>query len=266
MLRINDCRNPRTGGERGDRQQTRLRENTPTDVARPRGCPAGRGGGAAAETMVSVPLYTRVLGDAWTQLAQPVRCMHRGHSLVRARGHLRIEHGPHRLARFIARMLRLPRPSAASETELIVAIRANGEHWLRTFDGRHLDTGQYESAECDLVERFGALWGVWSVADPQWLFRFAGMPLANHPAVFACLGMVVGLYGILYFEVARVPERGWLIAAIGLTGKVIGPIGMSWLIWSGAWPPSAVVLCLTNDVIWWIPFGLYLRDAWPALR
>jgi len=21
------------------------------------------------------------------------------------------------------------------------------------------------------------------------------------------------------------------------------------------------VLCLTNDVIWWIPFALYLRDA-----
>ena len=62
------------------------------------------------------------------------------------------------------------------------------------------------------------------------------MPLANHPAVFACLGMVVGLYGILYFEVARAPERGWLIAAVGLTGKVLGPIGMLWLIWTGAWP------------------------------
>ena len=28
-----------------------------------------------------------------------------------------------------------------------------------------------------------------------------------------------------------------------------------------AGPPSAFVLCLTNDVIWWIPFALYLRDA-----
>ena len=49
------------------------------------------------------------------------------------------------------------------------------------------------------------------------------MPLANHPAVFACLGMVVGLYGVLYFEVARDPERGWLIAAVGLAGKILGP-------------------------------------------
>jgi hypothetical protein len=108
---------------------------------------------------------------------------------------------------------------------------------------------------------YNGLWGLWSIADPQWFFRFTGMPLTNQPAVFACLGMVVGLYGILYFEVARAPERGWLIAAVGLAGKVLGPIGMAWLIASGAWPPSAIMLCLTNDVIWWIPFGLFLRDS-----
>jgi len=108
---------------------------------------------------------------------------------------------------------------------------------------------------------YNMAWGAWSIVDPQWLFRFTGMPLANQPAVFACLGMVVGLYGILYLEVARVPERGWLLAAVGLLGKVLGPIGMVWLIRTGEWPPSAFVLCLTNDVIWWVPFALYLHDA-----
>src|SRR5262245_52048006 len=109
-------------------------------------------------------------------------------------------------------------------------------------------------------------WGLWSAIDPQWLMRFAGMPPANYPAIFACLGMVVGLYGVLYLDVARVPERGWLVAAVGLTGKVLGPIGMVQLIRSGGWPPSAFVLCLTNDVVWWLPFGLYLVDAWPSFR
>lgn len=108
-------------------------------------------------------------------------------------------------------------------------------------------------------------WGIWSALDPQWLFRFAGMPMANHPEIFACLGMVVGLYGILYFEVARVPERGWLLAAVGLLGKILGPIGAGVLIWQGTWPMQAGILCLTNDLIWWIPFGLYLYDAWPAV-
>lgn len=106
-------------------------------------------------------------------------------------------------------------------------------------------------------------WGLYAVVDPQWLFRFAGMPLQNYPQVFACLGMVVGLYGLLYLEVARVPERGWLLAAVGLAGKLLGPIGLLPLIWSGTWPLATAILCLTNDIVWWVPFGLYLYDSWP---
>ncbi|HEU4389912.1 MAG TPA: hypothetical protein VFV34_19070, partial [Blastocatellia bacterium] len=88
----------------------------------------------------------------------------------------------------------------------------------------------------------------------------------NYPQVFACLAMVVGLYGILYLEVARSPERGWLLAAVGLLGKILGPIGLIILIERGTWPASTLILCATNDFIWWIPFGLFLYDAWPALR
>ena len=113
---------------------------------------------------------------------------------------------------------------------------------------------------------YNICWGLYSAIDPQWLFRFAGMPLQNYPQIFACLGMVVGVYGILYWEVARVPERGWLIAAVGFLGKVLGPIGLARLIWSGAWPPATLLLSLTNDFIWWIPFSLYLYDAWPFFR
>jgi hypothetical protein len=109
-------------------------------------------------------------------------------------------------------------------------------------------------------------WGAYSALDPQWLFRVAGMPPANYPAVFACLGMVVGIYGVLYFDVARRPEGGWLIAAVGLLGKILGPIGMAWLIATGMWPLSAAILCVTNDLIWWVPFGLYLHDSWSADR
>jgi hypothetical protein len=104
-------------------------------------------------------------------------------------------------------------------------------------------------------------WGAHSIVDPQWLFRLAHMPPANYPQIFACLGMVVGVYGILYWEVARRPENGWLIAAVGLLGKILGPIGLVRLIMTGQWPPSTLILCVTNDFIWWIPFGLYLFDA-----
>jgi hypothetical protein len=113
---------------------------------------------------------------------------------------------------------------------------------------------------------YNLTWAIWSILDPQWLFRFAGMPLTNYPAIFACLAMVIGLYGVLYLDVARRPEQGWLIVAVGFAGKVLGPLGLIWLIYTGQWPPRAIVLCVTNDFIWWPPFLLYLRDAWPRFR
>jgi len=78
--------------------------------------------------------------------------------------------------------------------------------------------------------------------------------------------MVVGLYGIIYLEIARVPERGFLMAAVGLIGKVLGPIGLMRLIQTHEWPASTIILSVTNDFIWWIPFAIYLVDAWPFWR
>jgi hypothetical protein len=113
---------------------------------------------------------------------------------------------------------------------------------------------------------YNLAWSGFSAADPQWLFRWSGLPALNHPAIFSCLAMVVGLYGLIYFEVARIPERGWPLAAVGLLGKVLGPIGLMQLIWSGSWPWSTAILCVSNDLIWRLPFGLYLHDSWPSFR
>jgi hypothetical protein len=99
---------------------------------------------------------------------------------------------------------------------------------------------------------YNIAWGCYAVLDPQWFF--------------ATLGMVLGLYGLLYLEVARRPAAGWPVAAVGLAGKVLGPIGLAWLILTGVWPVATVVIIVTNDLIWWVPFALYLRDAWPDFR
>jgi hypothetical protein len=113
---------------------------------------------------------------------------------------------------------------------------------------------------------YNIAWGIYAIADPQWFFRLTGLPPSNTPQIFATLGMVLGLYGILYLDVARRPIQGWLVAAVALTGKILGPLGLAWLILTGTWPPDTVILVLTNDLIWWIPFACYLRDAWPRHR
>lgn len=109
---------------------------------------------------------------------------------------------------------------------------------------------------------YNICWGLWVTFDPNWLFRFAGMELPNYPDIFICVGMIVGLYGVVYLEIARRPERGFLLALVGFAGKVLGPIGMIYNLYLGTWKFPAIIMNVTNDFIWLIPFAVYLYDSW----
>jgi hypothetical protein len=108
---------------------------------------------------------------------------------------------------------------------------------------------------------YNIAWGIWVSLDPNWLFRFANMELPNYPEIFVCVGMVVGLYGVVYFEIARRPEKGFVLAAVGFIGKILGPIGILYYINIGKWTFDSIIMNVTNDFIWLIPFGLYLWDS-----
>ena len=105
---------------------------------------------------VSAPLYQRLMGNSWCQLSEPLRCMHTTSSTVRACGRFRIDYGPHPLARLLARLLRLPHPSAAADTRLVISARGDREQWERTFGRCRFVTLQYRWRD-DLAERFGVL-------------------------------------------------------------------------------------------------------------
>ncbi|HEX9365894.1 MAG TPA: DUF4166 domain-containing protein [Vicinamibacterales bacterium] len=101
-------------------------------------------------------LYAGVMGSAWLELAEPIRVAHAS-TTVRARGRLRIGHGRGPAARWLARLLGLPRANDAAETRLVITPDAGGELWRRTFDERRLDTRQYRAGDGELAERFGVL-------------------------------------------------------------------------------------------------------------
>ena len=105
---------------------------------------------------ISRGLYARLLGPDWLQLAAPVRHAHTPPT-IRARGSFWIAHGPGPVARTLAALLRLPRANSAADTRLCVTAEASAERWQRTFDGRHLDTRQYETDKGELGERIGIL-------------------------------------------------------------------------------------------------------------
>lgn len=102
------------------------------------------------------PLYERLLGSEWAQLAAPVRRLHSPGPRVYAHGRLSVTGATTAGARAIARALRLPRASPAAATTLAIVREGDGERWVRRFERRRLDTRQSANAGT-LLERYGVL-------------------------------------------------------------------------------------------------------------
>lgn len=109
---------------------------------------------------------------------------------------------------------------------------------------------------------YNVLWGSFVVLFPSAMFRWLDMELPNYPQLWQCIGMIVGVYGIGYAIAAFNPARHWPIVLVGFLGKVCGPLGMVQALWTGALPWGFALNCVTNDLIWWVPFGLILKYAW----
>ena len=100
-------------------------------------------------------LYPRLLGASWSELAESIRLAHSAKAALC--GRLRISYGRRRPARGLAALLRLPRPSGHANTRLVITSCGDTERWLRTFDGRSIDTRQYRTGDGELGERIGVL-------------------------------------------------------------------------------------------------------------
>lgn len=128
-------------------------------------------------------------------------------------------------------------------------------------------TGTFATSLFRLVFALAGLYnlafGAWTVLWPLQFFTLLDLAPPRYPEIWSCLGMVVGLYGLLYWHAALWPERGRAIIAVGLAGKVLGPIGML-LSFGPDWPLRLGLLNVFNDLIWWLPFTLFLARETPV--
>lgn len=108
---------------------------------------------------------------------------------------------------------------------------------------------------------YNLTWGTLAIAWPHLLFDLTGAERINYPEIWQCVGMIVGVYGIGYLIAASDSRTHWPIVLVGLLGKVFGPIGFLVALLRGTFPPLFGLTILTNDLLWWIPFAMILRDA-----
>ncbi|MEZ5669390.1 MAG: DUF4166 domain-containing protein [Alphaproteobacteria bacterium] len=106
----------------------------------------------------ALPLYPRLLGDAWAALPAPVRALHEAGPLMAATGLATVERGRNPLARLVAALFRFPRAGVDVPVRVEIAAANGRETWRRDFAGRRFastqeaGTGRFERL---VVERFG---------------------------------------------------------------------------------------------------------------
>ncbi len=106
---------------------------------------------------------------------------------------------------------------------------------------------------------YNIIWGLWVVLFPLHFFELTGMAKPTYPVIWQGMGMVIGLYGLGYWWASYDAIRHWPIIAVGLLGKVFGPIGFFINYFMGLVPAAFGFTLITNDLIWWIPFFLILK-------
>ena len=109
---------------------------------------------------------------------------------------------------------------------------------------------------------YNLVWGIVVLAAPGLAFDLLRMPQPNYPAIWQSVGMMVMVYALGYWLLARDPKRYAALIWIGLLGKTFGPIGFLWSALHGDLPWRFGFVCLTNDLIWWPAFWAFaLRHA-----
>jgi hypothetical protein len=120
---------------------------------------------------------------------------------------------------------------------------------------------------------YNLVWGVVNILFPNLLFQILGLTPPAPLPIWQVVGMFVLVYAPAYWWAGRYPERYPHFIAIGLLGKICGPVGFVWAAFTGQLPLAFGLTLLTNDLFWWPAFALYLqasaqqRGGWrPFLR
>jgi hypothetical protein len=140
-----------------------------------------------------VPLYQRLLGDAWASLPQPLAALHDLKVDLTAEGVAMVERGTGLLARLVAVLFRFPHQTPAVPVKVSFHVQDGKEIWQRSFAGKSFSSVQFEGRgrfERLLCERFGPLtFGLALVVDGgrlrlivrRWSFLGLALPLALAP-------------------------------------------------------------------------------------
>jgi hypothetical protein len=125
----------------------------------------------AGPTSASLPLYRRLLGEAWYRLPEPVNTLHDLDDTMVVSRRACIERGPGVLAWIAATLFRFPRAGRDVSVEVTLSADKSREVWRRRFAGHNLRSVQWQGRGRSaylLREQFGpAIFSMALVVDGE---------------------------------------------------------------------------------------------------
>lgn len=106
---------------------------------------------------------------------------------------------------------------------------------------------------------YNLVWGGWLVLAPD--SAAAALGLHGPFVAWQVVGLLVLVWAPGYWWVARNPRRDAHLVAIALLGKTLGPAGFAWAAARGELPLRFGLTIISNDLIWWPAFTVFLRRA-----
>ena len=109
---------------------------------------------------------------------------------------------------------------------------------------------------------YNLIWGAYAVLLPSHFFELLQIDPPRYLEFWQCIGMIVGVYGIGYWLAASDPLTHYPIVLVGFLGKIFGPIGFAQALYLEKLPIEFGYTIITNDLIWWVPFFLILKERY----
>ena len=108
---------------------------------------------------------------------------------------------------------------------------------------------------------YNLCWGALISVYPQ-ILLFGNPTSAFIIILLKCIGMLVGVYGVAYYFASKDPVRYWPLVLVGFLGKLLGPPGAIYYVYTGQLTPSFLWVNVFNDLIWLYPFGWIIYQVW----
>ena len=106
----------------------------------------------------NLPLFQRILGQSWQQLAPPIRQLHSVTGSSSFAGRCTVRRGGNPLARLMGWVMGFPKAGADQPIRVRLSVQGDGERWVRTCGGRSFASTQQPAqhrSERLVSERFG---------------------------------------------------------------------------------------------------------------